>query len=265
MPVVTSTLENKTNYHKALDIKRLKFIVEQLKDCLQSGAKVLDIGCGNGNISLYLGSLGFHVHGVDISKKAIEKARSLNTYKHVQFDVLSAEEIREDYGKYEAIICSEVLEHLHRPSDLLDVLYDILTPEGTLIVTVPNGKGPREQLVTRPMQKIQQNKGLSYKVITGVKNALGYSGKTVQSDADDLSHIQFFTKSQIQSLAAHNNFTVAVFKNTNFISDVFPYSFFANRVPVLQQIDCKIADQLPYYLTGGFNMVWKKNSSHLLI
>ena len=60
-------------------------------------------------------------------------------------------ELVADEEKYHAVICSEVLEHLHEPGKLLAVLHAILHDDGVLLVTVPNGTGPRELLITRPI------------------------------------------------------------------------------------------------------------------
>ena len=43
----------------------------ELFDFLKSGARVLDLGCGNGKISRQLKSSGYEVYGVDINDRAI--------------------------------------------------------------------------------------------------------------------------------------------------------------------------------------------------
>jgi 2-polyprenyl-3-methyl-5-hydroxy-6-metoxy-1,4-benzoquinol methylase len=80
----------------ASDIKRLQFIVDVLKESTPSEGVVLDVGCGNGIISRGLGAQGFNVYGIDVSDKAIEKARSKNTYPNVRFDVINAEQLVAD-------------------------------------------------------------------------------------------------------------------------------------------------------------------------
>lgn len=245
-------------FDRIADVKRLNFIIETLKESLPDKAEVLDVGCGNGVISRSLGAVGFNVKGIDISDKTIAKAKSLNTYPNVQFEVKSAEQLIADGSKYHAIICSEVLEHLHNPGKLVSTLYEILDRKGVLIVTVPNGKGPREMFVTKPVISLSKKNNFVWKLIQKIKNSLGYKGTTVQSDADDLTHIQFFTIKTLQQLAEKNNFTIFKFGKTNFIEDVFPFSFFAKRMKFLQKLDCAFAELLPYNFTGGFVTVWIK-------
>ena len=87
---------------------------------------------------------------------------------------------------------------------------------------------------------------------------MGYSGTTVQSAADNLDHIQFFSRTDLDQLAQQHGFKITRFGKANFVEDVFPFSLFAKRISLLQKIDCKIADLLPYQFTGGFFTVWEK-------
>lgn len=244
-------------YNKVADQKRLNFIIRTLRQKLPTNGKVLDVGCGNGIISMHLGKEGFNVKGIDVSEKAIQKAIASNPLNNVTFENLSAEELVAKGEKYDAIVCSEVLEHLQDPGELLSKLHQSLTDNGVLIVTVPNGKGPRELFVTRPMIRLRNN-SLLWKYINSVKRVLGYSGTTVQSDADNLDHIQFFTKTALKKLSQQHGFKVTSFKNSNFVEDVFPFSFLTKRIKFLQVIDCKVADVLPNFMTGGFLMTWSK-------
>jgi 2-polyprenyl-3-methyl-5-hydroxy-6-metoxy-1,4-benzoquinol methylase len=246
-------------YNRIADIKRLQFIINTLNENLPKGSTVLDVGCGNGIISRGIGKEGYHVHGIDISDKAIEKARMLTTLDNVTFDNISAEQLVANGNKYGAVICSEVLEHLNHPDKLLQVLYNSLQNNGILIVTVPNGRGPREMLVTRPVIRMQQKNNWMWRMLPKAKKMLGYSGTTVQSDADDLTHVQFFTRKSLERLAKANNFTIIKFGVTNFIDDVFPFSLLTKRIKYLQKFDAVVADKLPVEYAGSFVSVWKKN------
>ena len=245
-------------FERIADIKRLQFIIETLKNKLPENAVVLDVGCGNGVISRSLGFYGFNVYGIDVSKKAIEKAKQLNSLTNVKFDLLSAEQLVAEGKKYNAVICSEVLEHLFEPEKLLNVLYQSLSDDGILIVTVPNGKGPREVFVTKPIIALQKKNNGIWQTIIKLKSLLGYKGTTIQSDASDLTHIQFFTKKTLDKLAADNDFKIVKFGKTNFIEDVFPFSLITKKISFLQKMDCAIAEFLPYSCTGGFVTVWQK-------
>lgn len=245
-------------YNKVVDKKRLYFIAGALEQSIPPNGKVLDIGCGNGHISIYIGGLGYEVEGIDISEKAIEKAKLNNKYSNVSFAVQDAEKLVAQNKKYDAIICSEVLEHLHQPSGLLSCVYQLLKPEGIVIITVPNGYGPRELTITRPMQYIMKKEGVLKSLVTGLKSLLGYNGTTIQSDADELGHVQFFTKKKLSATVEKQGFKLEVFAKADFVTDVFPFSFFIRRSVPLQKMDVKFADKLPFFMTSGFYCIGRK-------
>lgn len=253
---------NGVSYTKIVDIKRLDFIIETLRKELPTDGKILDVGCGNGIISMNVGAFGYNVLGVDVSDKAIQKAIQKNQLPNVRFEVKSAEALAAEGPQFDAIICSEVIEHLQNPSILLSTINKALKNSGVLIVTVPNGFGPRESLVTKPILKLREKNNWVWRMVLKTKSLLGYSGTTTQSAADNLDHVQFFSKKHLISLLNENEFKLVKFGKSNFVDDVFPFSFFTNRIKLLQKFDCKLADYLPYQLTGGFNTVWQKNEIH---
>jgi 2-polyprenyl-3-methyl-5-hydroxy-6-metoxy-1,4-benzoquinol methylase len=248
----------KLEFERIADIKRLNFIKGVLKQHTHPGANILDVGCGNGVITRQLGKEGYKVLGIDISKKAIEKANALNMYSNVQFENISAENLVATEEKYDAIVCSEVLEHLTDPITLLKVLNDSLKENGKLIITVPNGSGPRETFVTRPIIAIQKRNPLLAVMISKMKKSMNYSGTTVQSDADELTHVQFFTKRSLEKLAGNSGFQITKFMNSHFVDDIFPVSLFTRRMKFLQKLDSAIADRLPSRMCGGFFTMWEK-------
>ncbi len=258
MKMIQKEILNSSGYQNYTDIKRLKFIMDALNENIAPNSNVLDVGCGNGLISISLGKTGHNVLGIDISEKAIEKAKEKNNLLNVHFSVAGAEQLSETTTKYDAVICSEVLEHLNEPSSLLQYIYKSLKDDGILIVTVPNGKGPRETLITKPIIAMQKKDNWLWAVVKKIKTVLGYEGTTLQSDADDLTHIQFFTIKSLKKLAQQNNFSIKKIGKTNFLENVFPFSFATKKIKFLQKVDCALADVLPYNFTCGFVSIWQK-------
>jgi 2-polyprenyl-3-methyl-5-hydroxy-6-metoxy-1,4-benzoquinol methylase len=249
-------MNNNVNYTRAEDLKRLSFIDSVIAKFKTDKLKVLDIGCGNGNISRYIGSKGHLVTGIDISKSAIDKAIELNEMKNVAFFNISAENLNSNQ-KFDLIICSEVIEHLNIPENVISTLKNLLKHKGVLIVTVPNGFGPREVLITKPIQWLKKNKPSLFTVINNIKSKMGFTGQTIQSDADDLTHVQFFTKKSLTNLISKHNLKLINFDKSNFVETVFPFSLFTKRSITLQKLDCKLASLLPHYVASGFMSAWQ--------
>jgi 2-polyprenyl-3-methyl-5-hydroxy-6-metoxy-1,4-benzoquinol methylase len=244
-----------TTYKDVEDFKRLDFIVDSIRNLNRKNVKILDIGCGNGNISLALGSQGFNVTGVDIDNTSIENARKLNTFANVKFELLDANAFAMK-EEFDAIVCSEVLEHLDKPEELVTSIFSILKKDGILVATVPNGWGPREVLITKPMQWLHKNK--MDRLMLKFKKLLGYSNNTLQSSNPDLTHVQFFSAGKFKHILESAGFKKLKWDNADFIERVFPYSFLTRRIRGLQTFDCAIADYIPKQLSSGFYTAWLK-------
>ncbi len=97
--------------------KRLRIIIkycEQRSLRLGRRLRVLDVGCGNGAISLPVASLDHSLLGIDISPESVEFASHRNPFPNARFMVHNLmEKLLPE--KFDLVICSEVLEHLPEP------------------------------------------------------------------------------------------------------------------------------------------------------
>lgn len=100
---------------------------------LKITGSVLDIGCNYGWFMEYFTRRGWEATGIDISDKAIRYARSkgLNCYN-------ATPETFHPERKFNAIILSNVLEHLERPKETLMIIKDWLFNKGVIYIRVPN-------------------------------------------------------------------------------------------------------------------------------
>ena len=242
-----------SQFERVEELKRLMFIVEEINRALDfnTSQRILEVGCGNGNVSRGIASMGYQVLGVDIDKESIELARSNNPLPNLDFRAEAAENLKE-HGSFDAIVCTEVLEHLDDPTVVVNYVKDNLRSGGLFVSTVPNGFGPRELFMTKPQQFLQKN-GMGGGLLK-IKRALGYGHGTVQSSNPDLEHVQFFSKSRIVGLHRDAGFRLMKFGHGEFISSVFPFSLLSKRSEGVQKMDNKVSDLLPSFLSSGFYM-----------
>jgi 2-polyprenyl-3-methyl-5-hydroxy-6-metoxy-1,4-benzoquinol methylase len=105
---------------------------------LEGVSSICDLGCGNGHISGRLAALGYEVTGIDASASGTQIAR--RAYRGARFiEALIDHNLREriDVGDFDLVISSDVIEHLYRPSDLLEAAYSLLKPGGQLLIGTP--------------------------------------------------------------------------------------------------------------------------------
>jgi len=101
----------------------------------KSVERVLDIGCGTGQMLLDLQSLGWEVYGNDISVSACKVARE-SGLKNIQAG--SFEELEYPSGFFDCICMSDTLEHMVNPLSSLRKAKRILRKGGELIIALPN-------------------------------------------------------------------------------------------------------------------------------
>jgi 2-polyprenyl-3-methyl-5-hydroxy-6-metoxy-1,4-benzoquinol methylase len=113
--------------------KLTRVFIELVKK-LEGVRSICDLGCGNGHISGRLAAAGYQVTGVDASASGIQIAR--RAYPKVQFiEALIDRDLRS--GNFDLVVSSDVIEHLYRPSDLLEAAQSLLKPGGQILLGTP--------------------------------------------------------------------------------------------------------------------------------
>jgi 2-polyprenyl-3-methyl-5-hydroxy-6-metoxy-1,4-benzoquinol methylase len=113
--------------------KLTRVFVERVNK-LKNVRSICDLGCGNGHISGRLAALGYDVTGVDASESGIRIAR--RAYPRANFvEALIDRDLRLE--SFDLVISSDVIEHLYRPSDLLEAARSLLKPKGQLLIGTP--------------------------------------------------------------------------------------------------------------------------------
>lgn len=108
---------------------------------LQGITSVCDLGSGNGYLASELGRCSFRMTGIDASKSGVEIASTHYGTDKVKF---ICSEITPDLAqsyfhseKFDAVLSHDVIEHLYRPSALIETAAALLKPGGYLIVGTP--------------------------------------------------------------------------------------------------------------------------------
>jgi 2-polyprenyl-6-hydroxyphenyl methylase/3-demethylubiquinone-9 3-methyltransferase len=125
----------------AFNPARLKFITAELGGVTGfNGLTVLDIGCGGGILSEPLARLGAAVTGIDPVEASIQaaKAHAAQSGLTITYRAALAEDLAAEGAVFDAVIASEVIEHVIGPQEFLLTCRRILRPGGALIVSTLN-------------------------------------------------------------------------------------------------------------------------------
>ena len=137
-PKYTRTEINYNEYWRKREFIEIQPRFPIISKMIERGATVLDVGCGDGGLLLYLKEHRDQILevGIDISDVAIERcvSRGLNCMKQTlsAFEAESARQKR----TFDYVIMSEVIEHVPNSEEFVQTAWGLT--RGKLIISFPN-------------------------------------------------------------------------------------------------------------------------------
>ena len=126
-------------YNNSGDGKFVNVMYEEIVSRVEKlqGEKVLEVGCGNGNILKMLEEIGdYKLFGLDLSENMIREAKKQLSDK-VELKVGDAEELPWKDNKFDIIICNASFHHYPNALKVLSEMKRTLKEDGTIIVGDP--------------------------------------------------------------------------------------------------------------------------------
>lgn len=124
-------IKNNVHFRNAWVEKKLK--------SLKNGLKILDAGCGPQNYRKFCAHLEYKSQDfAQYDGKGDGNALHNEDWKYGELDYIgNIWDINEKDGTFDAILCTEVIEHIAYPNETVKEFSRLLKPEGTLIITAP--------------------------------------------------------------------------------------------------------------------------------
>ncbi len=113
---------------------RLAATVRPLMKRLQRGASILEVGCGSGQLAAYMKQKGYKVEVTDVSRDMLDEIKrvyDIKGYCGALEDIHFSE-------TYDALVFNNVLEHIPHPVETLRRAGHLLSPQGLILIEVPN-------------------------------------------------------------------------------------------------------------------------------
>jgi len=182
-----------------------------LLEYVNSGDRVLDLGCGNGRLFGAIKEKGGDYHGIDNSEKLIELAKKNNP--QAEFQTADALNIPFGDNYFDKVFAIAVLHHIPSLKLRLDFLKEIkrvLKQNGVLILTVWK-LSPKKQvwrvLLENAFLKIIGKSKLDFKDIF-------YPWKDFQGKVLTQRYVHLFSSKELNDLAKRAGFTIKDFGET---------------------------------------------------
>jgi 2-polyprenyl-3-methyl-5-hydroxy-6-metoxy-1,4-benzoquinol methylase len=100
---------------------------------IQPGARVLDLGCGEGWFTRALQEAGADATGADVAREPLRRAAGDLRLVHIESDELPFAP-----AAFDAVWAGELLEHVQDVVGLLAEIHRVLRPGGELILSTPD-------------------------------------------------------------------------------------------------------------------------------
>jgi 2-polyprenyl-3-methyl-5-hydroxy-6-metoxy-1,4-benzoquinol methylase len=106
---------------------------------LRSG-KLLEIGCGSGDMLMAAARRGFAVTGVEFSEHACATARSRLATEGFKGELVCGEidAIADRVGQFDVCVMADLIEHVRDPRHFVEVLHRVLKPDGVIFIATPS-------------------------------------------------------------------------------------------------------------------------------
>ncbi|MEY2194097.1 trans-aconitate 2-methyltransferase [Neobacillus sp. BF23-41] len=124
----------------------------------QSGEKILDLGCGTGDLANQLNQLGVDIIGIDKSENMIQQAQK--KYPGLTFKVQDA--VNMGYtNEFDAVFSNATLHWIKTPKQTLQSIYNALKPGGRYVAEF-GGKGNVQKITDSIINQLGEQ-GIEYK------------------------------------------------------------------------------------------------------
>lgn len=208
------------------------------------GKRILDLGCGNGEIAKSLlknNCFPTEYLGVDIVPKNISEAKKyFSSYNEFQFRIADIRKRSSFYSKtWDIILAVDVLEHCENQQEVLNFCHQSLLPNGKLFISIPNYFN-----VAGAIKKLKE-----------IKSWPKNSWAPFANEREQIFE-SFNTVFKIKSLLANSGFKIQKIRGFDLIAGFYPFLYGPNGLKIKNKTlkDCHyILDRFLFHFFPFFS------------
>ena len=191
-------------------------ILRQFRRLRPLTGRVLDVGCGRAALGEAVGALGWEVWGIEQSAEACATAAK-RLDRLVEADLHDLDRVDAALGatRFDALVFSDVLEHVYDPRGTLEKYLEYVKPGGRVFISVPNA-------------------------VVWTNRLRLMCGRVEYADTGvmDRTHIRFFTFRTAKALARASGCTIDYTTSTPYLVRAF--------LPLLKGLLSRGSDNIPH-------------------
>ena len=162
---------------------------KRLSAILGTGKRIVDVGCGSGQLLAGLGSAFEERIGLDVSRRRLEELAGgrMKGWEFREADLNEGFPLEDDCA--DAVVANQVIEHIIDPVRFIGEIHRVLRPSGRCVITTPN---------------FRYVKNIAHVLLSGYGPCTA-GGNTRDGSWDD-GHIHYFTHRDLRELFAQVGF-----------------------------------------------------------
>lgn len=157
---------------------RLNMLAAYLSPSTEQSPRILDVGCADGLLVRRAHARGWESWGIDISRSVIEVARQKADGTAAAHRLIAGVLESHDFSgvRFDALIMSDMIEHVHDPYSPLKRAFELLCPSGILLIETPNQAGLMRRIMASRWSMYRPPEHLVYFNPVSLRSVLDRTG-----------------------------------------------------------------------------------------
>ena len=171
-----------------VDLFKIKHISSISAKYLKDGMIVFDAGCKKGEMAKPLLDKKITLFGLDLNRSTLHHFQKRTNHSVIQGDV---QDLPIGKEKFDFILFTDIIEHLHDPLEGLEEILNTLKPGGIIIITTDNRNHVKIHDLINPLILIERLTGLVCPGVLTPKSILWEHGDNIRYYHTSFSRMDF--------------------------------------------------------------------------